>query len=163
MSRRRPSSRRSATRSTRRRSPSPSRYTWLAALFIILAIIGVVWYFNTRPAVAPSQIGGLPSEITIARAYDLYQQETAVFVDVRERSEWDNFHIPGAILIPLGELASRVDELPRDRQIVVVCDTGNRSRLGRTTLLAAGFPDVTSMNGGVSGWRTLGYPTVNGP
>ena len=75
---------------------------------------------------------------------------------------WNTVHIPGANLIPLGELASRVDELPKDQEIVVVCHSGNRSAKGRDILLKAGFTQVTSMAGGMTQWEAAGYPTVSG-
>jgi len=82
---------------------------------------------------------------------------------VRQPEEWNEFHVPGSTLIPLGELASRVDELPRDQEILVVCRSGNRSAQGRDILLEAGFTRVTSMAGGVTQWKAAGYPTVSGP
>ena len=69
---------------------------------------------------------------------------------------------PHATLIPLGDLASRVAEVPKDRQVVVVCRSGNRSATGRDILLGAGFPSVTSMAGGMNDWTTAGYPTESG-
>ena len=86
----------------------------------------------------------------------------AFVLDVREPSEWEQVHIPGATLIPLGELASRVDELPKDQKIVVICHSGNRSAKGRDTLLAAGFTQVTSMKGGMTQWEAAGLETVSG-
>jgi rhodanese-related sulfurtransferase len=56
-----------------------------------------------------------------------------------------------------------VDELPRDREIVVVCRPGNRSAQGRDILLNAGFTRVTSMAGGLIECGAAGYPTVSGP
>ncbi|MBI4731971.1 MAG: rhodanese-like domain-containing protein [Chloroflexi bacterium] len=99
----------------------------------------------------------LPLEITVEEAYLKYQ-EGVFFLDVREQEEWDAFHIPETTLIPLSELPDRLSELPRDRQIVVVCRSGNRSQLGRDTLLQAGFTNVTSMTGGVTEWSSAGYP-----
>jgi rhodanese-related sulfurtransferase len=79
-------------------------------------------------------------------------------LDVREQAEWDEYQIPGATLIPLGELAERVDELPKDEEIVVVCRSGNRSQEGRDILLQAGFSKVSSMAGGMIEWRDAGHP-----
>jgi rhodanese-related sulfurtransferase len=87
----------------------------------------------------------------------------AFILDVREPDEWNESHIPGATLIPLGELASRVDEVPQDQEVVVVCRSGNRSQQGRDILLSAGFTDVTSMAGGVNQWKAAGFETVSGP
>lgn len=53
--------------------------------------------------------------------------------------EWNEYHVPNTTLIPLDALASRLDELPRDRQIGMVCRSGNRSQAGRDILLRAGF------------------------
>ncbi len=100
----------------------------------------------------------LPTEINSAQAYQLYQNNSAVFVDVREQSEWDSFHIPNTTLIPLGELPNRLSEVPKDRPIVVVCRSGNRSQSGRDILKQAGYTDVKSMAGGVTDWKTQGFP-----
>ena len=94
----------------------------------------------------------------------LAKREAGAFIlDVRQPDEWNTVHIPDATLIPLDQLAARVSELPRDREIVVVCRSGNRSATGRDILLEAGFTQVTSMAGGVTEWGAVGYPTVSGP
>lgn len=104
----------------------------------------------------------LPQEISISDASAL-RDGGAFILDVREPSEWNEFHIPGATLIPLGELTGRVAEVPRDKPVVVVCRSGNRSKTGRDILETAGFTNVTSMAGGVTTWRNQGLPTVTGP
>jgi rhodanese-related sulfurtransferase len=104
------------------------------------------------------QPAGAPAEISVDKAYEIYQQGSAFFVDVREQSEWDEYHAPNTTLIPLGELESRLTEVPKDRQIVVVCRSGNRSQQGRDVLKQAGFTDVSSMAGGLKTWRDKGYP-----
>jgi len=103
----------------------------------------------------------LPLEVNIQQAAELRQQG-AFILDVRQPEEWQAVHIPGATLIPLGELAGRVNELPREQQIVVVCRSGNRSASGRDILLEAGFAQVTSMAGGVSAWQAAGFDTASG-
>ena len=79
-------------------------------------------------------------------------------MDVRTQEEWDEYHAPNTTLIPLDQLEQRVNELPKDQEIVVVCRSGNRSQTGRDILLNAGFEQVTSMAGGLSSWRSSGYP-----
>lgn len=79
-------------------------------------------------------------------------------MDVRTTEEWNDFHAVGATLIPLDELPNRLSEVPRDRIIVVVCRSGNRSQQGRDILLNAGYKQVTSMTGGMNAWRDAGYP-----
>jgi molybdopterin/thiamine biosynthesis adenylyltransferase/rhodanese-related sulfurtransferase len=84
-----------------------------------------------------------------------------VFLDVRERDEWDEGHIPGAIHIPRGSLESRVESaLPdRERPIVVYCQAGNRSVFATKTLEELGYENVASLRGGYTDWKRNGYPT----
>jgi rhodanese-related sulfurtransferase len=103
-----------------------------------------------------------PLEISVEEA--VAKQEAGAFVlDVREPDEWNEAHIAGTTLIPLGELQARVNELPKDQEIVVVCRSGNRSAQARDLLLNEGFTQVTSMAGGLNQWKAVGYPTVSGP
>lgn len=104
--------------------------------------------------------GKLGATISPQQAYALYQNGEAFFLDVREQEEWNEYHAPNTTLIPLGQLAARVGEIPvpKDAPIVVVCRSGNRSDEGRDILRRAGFTNVTSMDGGLKTWRQLGYP-----
>ena len=79
-------------------------------------------------------------------------------VDVREPDEWATGHIPGSVLIPLGELAARRGELDPARPVVVVCRSGSRSLTGADVLLGAGFKDAKSMAGGMIAWAEAGHP-----
>lgn len=86
----------------------------------------------------------------------------ARLVDVREPDEWRAGHVAGAIHIPLGTLASRASALPKDREILVICRTGNRSALAQERLEQAGFTRVTNVEGGVTAWAEQGYPIITG-
>jgi len=119
-------------------------------------VAGIVISQQSKPAVVQ-----LPAEITVAQTADK-QKNGAYILDVREPSEWTQFHIQGATLIPLGDLPKRLTEVPKDREVVVVCRTGNRSAQGRDILLAAGFKQVTSMTGGVTEWQAQGLPVATG-
>lgn len=133
----------------------------LVQLSVVLLIALVVFLIAALNGGGP-QTAGQSAEISVEQAYEKYQ--SGVFLlDVREPEEWDEYHVPNTTLIPLGELADRVNELPTDREIVVICRSGNRSQEGREILLQAGFTQVTSMAGGVKAWSSMGYPTVNGP
>lgn len=98
----------------------------------------------------------LTPEVSVDEAYAL-REAGAFMLDVREISEWDEGHIPGATLISLGVLEGRVDEVPSDIPVVVYCRSGNRSQVGRDILLQAGFTSVTSMSGGFNAWVAAGY------
>ena len=129
-----------------------------AALILVIAL-GAVFYWPLNNTAAS---GTLPSEISVDEA--AAKRESGAFIlDVREPEEWVEYHIPGATLIPLGELEARASEVPLDREVVVVCRSGNRSQVGRDILLKSDFNQVTSMAGGMKQWSAAGYETVNGP
>jgi len=107
-------------------------------------------------------VNNLMPEISVAEAAKL-DPEDWFFLDVREPSEWAEVHIPYATLIPLGDLTTRLSEIPKDQNIVVVCRSGNRSAVGRDLLLNSGFTNVTSMAGGMNTWQAQGHPVVTGP
>lgn len=82
----------------------------------------------------------------------------ATVVDVREPVEWDTGHVPGALLIPLGELRDRLPSVAKDAPIVTICEAGVRSSVGASILLAAGFTTVSHIPAGSSGYRRSGLP-----
>jgi rhodanese-related sulfurtransferase len=73
-------------------------------------------------------------------------------VDVRSTGERTISVIPGSVHIPLADLASRLDELPRNRPVYVHCKSGSRSLQAQKTLLAAGFSQVFNVTGGINAW-----------
>jgi rhodanese-related sulfurtransferase len=136
----------------------PGMWTWIGIAGVLLIVLtGAAWALRGEPS--PEAIASLPAEVSVDQAYQLYQDGTFV-LDVRTPQEWDEYHAPDTTLIPLDELESRVDELPRDQEIVVVCRSGNRSQVGRDILRQAGFEQVTSMAGGLKAWGAAGYPLV---
>lgn len=133
-------------------------WAW-GVIALALVVVGVLAF--SQPA-APAKPAALPAEITVQQAAQK-QKEGAFILDVREPSEWVEFHVPGATLIPLGQLPSRLSEVPKDKEVVVICRSGNRSADGRDILLGAGFSSVTSVAGGINDWKAKGLPTVSGP
>jgi rhodanese-related sulfurtransferase len=89
------------------------------------------------------------------RAAELLRTREAVVLDVREPLEWKTGHIRGSIHIPLGELAGRTDRLPRDRTIIAVCRSGNRSAAAARSLQRAGYR-VENLSGGMRRWERAG-------
>jgi rhodanese-related sulfurtransferase len=87
----------------------------------------------------------------------------AQILDVRETDEFDGplGQIPGAKLIPLGDLAKRAEELDKDRPIVTVCRAGGRSAQATIILRRAGFSDLANLAGGMLRWRAE-HCTVEG-
>jgi molybdopterin/thiamine biosynthesis adenylyltransferase/rhodanese-related sulfurtransferase len=101
------------------------------------------------------------SEVTAPEAKDLVGDGT-LFVDIRERDEWEEGNIPGAVHIPRGFLESRIDAAApeRDKPIVVYCQSGARSAFGAKTLQELGYENVTSLAGGYTDWKRNGYEIV---
>lgn len=122
---------------------------------VVVALVLGYRYFKTAAS-------DMPLEISLQQTLE-EREKGAFLLDVRTQEEWEQFHIPDSTLIPLDELPGRLDELPRDHQIVVVCRTQNRSAQARDLLLRAGFEDVYNMKGGVTDWKDAGYPVVSGP
>ena len=83
-------------------------------------------------------------------------------VDVRSEGEHAIAHLPGAQLVPLPELPSRIDELEaaRDEAVVVYCHHGIRSKSGAAILEAAGYTNVVSLRGGIDAWSIVIDPKV---
>lgn len=79
-------------------------------------------------------------------------------LDVREPIEFASGRVPGATLIPLGELEERVAEVPRDRPVLAICHSGQRSLAAAAMLLALGYGDVSNVDGGTAAWIERGYP-----
>ncbi len=96
----------------------------------------------------PSSPTATVNEITAPAAYQKYQAG-ALVVDVRTHDEWNQGHIAKSILIPLDELPNRLGELPKDRDIVVVCHSGVRAKEGASVLVNAGFTRVSCLSGGL--------------
>lgn len=78
-------------------------------------------------------------------------------LDVREHDEWTAGHAPEAIHIPMGDLAGRLDDLPADNEVYVVCRSGGRSARVTAYLNANGW-DAKNVDGGMQSWQAAGRP-----
>jgi rhodanese-related sulfurtransferase len=81
-------------------------------------------------------------------------------IDVREPWEFEYCRIDGSVLIPLGQLPARLDELPRERPLVIVCHHGNRSNVAAAMLMHRGFGEVYNLQGGVELWAAEVDPAM---
>jgi rhodanese-related sulfurtransferase len=82
----------------------------------------------------------------------------ALVLDVREPEEYAHGHVPGALNLPQAELATRMNELARDRPIITVCQVGARSRRAAQFLAQMGFERVSTTAGGTEAWVSAGMP-----
>ncbi len=133
----------------RKRSKLTAWFVVLGALALVVLIGAAVLLLGQRPA--------LPAEVTAAEAMAKYTAG-ALVLDVRTEAEWSQGHIANSKLIPLDELSNRLGELPRNRDIIVVCRSGARSQEGAAILRGAGFTRVSCLTGGLQGWVAAGYP-----
>jgi rhodanese-related sulfurtransferase len=83
-----------------------------------------------------------------------------VLIDVREPWEFEYCRIEGSVPIPLGELAARIDEVPHEQPLVIVCHHGNRSWHAAAMLMQGGFRDVRNLRGGVEEWAIAVDPAM---
>lgn len=91
----------------------------------------------------------------------LEAQPRPFLLDVREPEEYSAGHIAGATLIPLGQLAQRINELPRDREIICVCHSGSRSSSATRHLVSAGL-NAVNLHGGMIAWSYSKLPIKQG-
>jgi rhodanese-related sulfurtransferase len=106
--------------------------------------------------------GGVPS-VSVQQAAEMQGEDGgALIVDVREPNEYTQLRARGAVLLPLGQLQGRIDDLPRDREILLMCRTGGRSHNATQFLAASGFANVTNVSGGIVAWHQAGLPTSGG-
>ena len=85
------------------------------------------------------------------------QERGEYVLDVRTDAEYREGHVPGATLLPLADLGARMNEVPKDRPVYVICRSGNRSAQASAQLVKAGYRQVFNVDGGMNAWTTAGY------
>ncbi len=129
----------------------------LAALLSLLLLVACGGGETAAPAVEEIDLTTLPDDVDVATVEAIRQNPGVYLLDVREPDEYAAGHIPGITLIPMGEVAARLAELPRDKEIIVTCRTGNRSSQVADLLREQGFTNVHNMTGGIVTWEEAGY------
>jgi rhodanese-related sulfurtransferase len=110
-----------------------------------------------RPAGVPA-VDPLYADIRLRDAV-----RPAVLLDVREPNEFADVRVPGSLLVPMSQLGSRLDEIPRDRPLLVMCAMCSRSQQVAGYLLQQGWEDVGNVAGGISTWERMGLEVRKGP
>ncbi|MDH4066483.1 MAG: rhodanese-like domain-containing protein, partial [Acidobacteriota bacterium] len=100
-------------------------------------------------------------QITVAELARRLAAMNTVVVDVRNATEWNDGHIPDAVHIPLGYLADRLDDVPKDVTVVLQCQSGARSAIAASVLRRAGRGDVANLAGGFASWQGAGLPIAS--
>jgi rhodanese-related sulfurtransferase len=108
--------------------------------------------------------GPVPT-VDVAEAGRRLREDPArpLLLDVREPGEFTDVRAPGAVLLPMSSFTERLDELPADRPLLVICHMGGRSAAVAGYLARAGRADVTNVTGGMDAWERAGLPVRRGP
>ena len=104
---------------------------------------------NVARSIAPSAAQAL-----------LQQRNNVYLLDVRTPQEFQQGRLAGARLIPIDQVVQRLDELPKDRPILVYCAVGSRSAQVFSFLARRGYAEVYNLDGGINAWAAQGYPIV---
>jgi len=114
----------------------------------------------SEPADTPTtaaDVASLPEQISVQTVNEVKDRDDVFVIDVREQWEYDEGHIPGITLIPMGDIPTSLDELPRDKEILLTCRSGNRSGQMLNLLKQEGFTNVHNMQGGILAWEAAGF------
>lgn len=144
---------------------SKQNLVYLASFLVVLIAILI---FASRTGDSPAGI----QNVTVEEAKKMVEQEDVFVLDVRTPYEFNSSHIEGATLIPVKNsggsnlspdqlLEGRINEVPKDKKILVYCKSGNRSASAAKILVNAGYSQVYNMEGGIGAWGGAGYPVVS--
>lgn len=128
-------------------------------IFIILALALTACTASPTAPAPTSQVDAaqLGPNVDVATVNGLLGRDDVLILDVREQSEYDAGHIPGVTLIPLNDVPNRLNEIPKDKPVIVTCRSGNRSGQATDFLRQQGYTNVHNMTGGINAWQQAGY------
>lgn len=140
----------------------------LVYLVSFLVLLIVIMIFASRGGNNPAGI----QNVTVEEAKKMVEKGDVFILDVRTPSEFNSSHIEGATLIPVTNsggsnlspdqlLESRINEVPKDKKILVYCRSGHRSSSASKILVNAGYSQIYNMEGGINAWTGAGYPVVS--
>ncbi|MBP8948501.1 MAG: rhodanese-like domain-containing protein [Candidatus Promineofilum sp.] len=135
-----------------------SHFALLVAILTLSLLAACGGQETAAPVVEEIDLTTLADSVDVDTVHAIKDNPGVFLLDVREPDEYAAGHIPGITLIPMGEVAARLAELPRDKEIVVTCRTGNRSGQVADLLREQGFTNVHNMSGGIVAWEEAGYP-----
>jgi len=109
---------------------------------------------------AASMAMAAPPPVTPQQVHELQVKKdpSLLVIDVRSAEEYAAGHVPGAVNIPHDQVASRLAEIPKDKEVVLYCRSGRRSGLAAETLEANGYKNLQLMQGDMPGWEKAGLP-----
>ncbi len=135
----------------------------LVELLLIIVILSLA-ACGGGAASAPVAVADETAPLDLAEEVDVHtvasvkDRDDVFLLDVREPWEYEEAHIPGVTLLPMGEVAANLDQIPTEKQVIVTCRSGNRSGQVARFLRENGFGNISNMSGGILEWQAAGYP-----
>jgi hydroxyacylglutathione hydrolase len=118
-----------------------------------LLLLGIVSFILSMLTGCGAGASDPAVDVSVGEALLLLQNKEAILIDVRTPAEYRDGHIPGVANIPLDELEKRIGEVPKDKKVVLICRTGNRSAEGTKLLRKKGLVNVFNSTGGMTTWK----------
>jgi len=141
------------------------KYFWMVGLLLVLVLALAACGGGSNTAASPADaVAAAEGELNLPDTVDpqtvaqIKDRADVVVFDVREQYEYDEAHIPGVTLIPLGDLPNRLSEIPTDKTVIMTCSSGNRSGQATDFLRQNGYTNVHNMAGGIVAWQQAGLP-----
>ena len=144
--------------SSKKKDQKKNQNLLAGGLLAIIVLVGAGFLFmsgNSGGAATTDGVGGAISPQQYVSTY-VENNTDHLLVDVRTPEEFSSGHIPGAVNIPVQELADRLSEVPTDEDVIVYCRSGNRSGQAMTILANNNYTQIYDM-GAISAWQQAGY------
>lgn len=116
-------------------------------LFIVLMLVGLFLFVRLAPMKGLKNLNADDFQSAIESS------SNKILIDVREKIEFKNGFIPNAINIPLSELKGRINDIPKNKEVFLYCQSGMRSRQAASILKKNGFAQLAQLQGGILSWR----------
>jgi rhodanese-related sulfurtransferase len=126
----------------------------LVKIFLLTSLSGLL--LTTIATAAMQNISATDMQKITRQTPDIY------LLDVRTLGEYTQKRIKGARLIPIDQIQRRINEIPKNRPIIVICETGMRSSQVGRYLDSLGYQGVSNLSQGIMGWQLRGYPIESG-
>ena len=133
-------------------------------VLLLISMIAVLSGCGQQAAPAPVTADGqidlaaLPALVDPVTVNQIRERSDVLLIDVREQTEYDAGHIPGITLIPMGEIGKRLADIPKDKTVIVSCQSGRRSSQVASFLQEQGFTNINDLDGRFSAWQRAGLP-----
>ncbi len=135
----------------------------LTLLLFVLLFVACSGAESTTAILEPgaeNSILELPADVDVHTVASIKDRPDVYLLDVREQWEYDEAHLPGVNLLPMGAVPTNLDKIPMDKEVIVTCRSGNRSSQITDYLRQNGFSNVHNMQGGILAWEQAGYEVV---